>query len=120
MEKVKRRILSDGRHWFYSSYCDLYLWKNNHSEIIELQLTYDKDDQEKMIHWKLQEDGVKISHCEVDDGNDNPSSNLAPVIKPFCHPISEKSRDKIATQQWDMDEIEKQSVLEKIFLIPTA
>lgn len=120
MEKIKRRILDDGRNWFYSSYCDLYLWINENSEIIELQLTYDKDSQEKMIHWKTLKDGIKLSHCEVDDGQDNPSANLSPIIKPLCHPICANARERIISQPWDMEAKEKECVLEKIFLIPTA
>jgi hypothetical protein len=119
MTNIEKRILEDGRHWFHNAEIDLYLWFEGDS-IIEVQLTYDKSNQEKMIHWKRLDSGEKLSHCEVDDGEENPSSNLSPIVKNLCVPIGKKFQEMLTAINWEIEDKHKEFFLQKISALPTV
>lgn len=53
------------RRWFNDEAMDLFVWLDEHDDLVGFQLTYDKPHAEKALTWKR---GGSLTHAGVDEG----------------------------------------------------
>ena len=66
------------RRWFGDEYFDLIVWYRN-GEPVEFQLCYDRGRNEHSLTWKK---GGAVQHSRIDDGEEDPSRNMSPILVP--------------------------------------
>ncbi|MGK0297912.1 MAG: hypothetical protein ACI9XC_001529 [Gammaproteobacteria bacterium] len=67
LNKTSREL---DRRWFSDPSIDLYVWYNHNKEIVEFQISYDKQTNEKILSWDS-ESG--FTNHNVDSGNVEPN-----------------------------------------------
>ena len=67
----------ENKQWYHSSKYDLYIWKDEQQQIIEVQFSFDKENIERMLIWIA--DQKDITCTTVDSGEDNVLKNCSPI-----------------------------------------
>jgi hypothetical protein len=65
------------RRWFIDEYLDLIVWYSPDDEIIGFKLCFDKDSNERALHWM--HPSTSTRH-RVDDGESNPTCKGTPIL----------------------------------------
>lgn len=66
----------DGRRWYTSRSCDLYLWEDAGGAITAFEFCYGKPGAERVVRWRR---GAGLDHSAVDDGEGSPRRNATPI-----------------------------------------
>ena len=75
-----RQIAGDRlRRWFYDDSLELIVWYEPQDTIYGFQLCYDPQGKPHALTW-TRDDG--FSHSLLDDGEEKPSSNRTPMLRP--------------------------------------
>ncbi len=74
---VKRKVGNLTRRWFSDESIDLFVFFDKADEMIQIQLSYDKLNNEHILCWKKD---VGFSHDRVDDGQDVSGKARAPIM----------------------------------------
>jgi len=75
---VRQRTGESRRRWFYDDYFELVVWFREAGAITQFELSYDLDRDWRAIRWK---EGTACTHYRVDDGEDRPHRNAAPMLR---------------------------------------
>jgi hypothetical protein len=67
------------RRWFSDDDMDLIVWYSPRGVIRGFQLVYDRDGRERAFTWHVE---AGMVHTAVDDGEDSPLRNDAPILVP--------------------------------------
>ena len=81
LKSVRQNPGTRFRRWFADELFELIVWYDPDSQIFGFQLCYDKDKRgiEHALTWTRTAD---FSHDRVDDGEDSPLHNRAPILLP--------------------------------------
>ena len=66
IKKVSQKRDEPRRRWFTSQDIDLFVWLNNHDEVVSYHLTYNRPHDEKALVWSKEKG---FTHLGVDDGS---------------------------------------------------
>lgn len=67
------------RRWFSDELLDLTIWYNSNDEIEGFQLCYELGTEPHAFTWKKNSGST---HLKIDQGDENPRRNLAPILVP--------------------------------------
>jgi hypothetical protein len=67
----------ENKQWYHGSEYDLYIWKDEQQQIIEVQFSFDKQNIEKMLIWKANKKDIICT--TIDSGEDNVLKNCSPI-----------------------------------------
>jgi hypothetical protein len=76
---VRQHPEESRRRWFVDPDFELIVWVDEEERITTFELSYDLQDNWRAIRWTS---GVGGSHHVVDDGEDRPHRNAAPLLRP--------------------------------------
>jgi len=66
------------RRWFVDDYFELIVWFDRADRIVLFELSYDLERDWRAIRWNA---ALGCSHFRVDDGEDRPHRNAAPLLR---------------------------------------
>jgi len=105
-----RQVAGDlPRRWMADDYFDLYVWYQEDGPIYGFQLAYDKGGHERAITWRF--DG-SITHSLVDTGEDKPTANRTPVLRPGGIPPWAEIQDQFEQRSIQLDPEIRELVLD--------
>lgn len=100
------------RRWFEDNYFDLLVWQDELGQIIEFQLCYDKQYNQRSLIWNEQ---IGYVHNKVDDGENKPGKyKAAPILRDDEIFDFAKIAEKFKNQSRDIDTKLASFVLDKI------
>ena len=67
------------RRWFFDAVMELIVWYSPAGVVRGFQLCYDRDGRERAFTWHVD---AGMSHTAVDEGDDSPLRNDAPILVP--------------------------------------
>ena len=67
------------RRWFTDEALEVVVWYETDGSIYGFQICYDPEGMSRALMWTR---GRGFSHAELDDGEDKPSSNRTPILRP--------------------------------------
>lgn len=87
-KKVSQQPETPGyRRWFSDAVLELIVWYSPAGVVRGFQLCYDRDGRERAFTWHVD---AGMAHTAVDDGEDSPLRNDAPILVPDGEPAADQ------------------------------
>jgi hypothetical protein len=88
------------RRWFSDAVMELIVWYSPEGVVRGFQLCYDRDGRERAFTWHVD---AGISHTAVDEGEETPLRNDAPILVPDGVPRTERVLEQFQERARDLE-----------------
>ena len=99
------------RRWFTGEDLEIVVWYDEAGAISGFQICYDPRSQPRALTWTLKRG---FSHAAIDDGDDKPTSNRTPMLRPCGYYDAAKLRESFLASGGGLPAREKAFIEDKL------